>query len=329
MIQKIKKEKEQFKLSDPPSVQVQCDNDPDNERDPGEPGDQVVSSRDPMLSSISPDNTKMWRSLSSESMDDAESLVYYKVGVTTHHSPCRHWPRMCPQARKPKYQKKEPRKTRKRSSPQRPVLPDLCQPPPQRIPVVSRPVTKRSVRMPGVWAMIKMISGIPSPTSPSSFHYLKNSSTFLRSTTRAPRCPRSTPAPLKMNPSPPTLFGLTPSLWPPSSSASSRRLSSPRPRRRPLTPPPTLATLTRARVGARGTRQLASGRLFLVSVNTKWENQQKSKTRFPLKFTNKALPLLIWSQTNAQAQHYLSNWYWDVTYYRAMDLFVSISLSAQ
>lgn len=86
MIQKIKKEKEQFKLSDPPSVQVQCDNDPDNERDPGEPGDQVVSSRDPMLSSISPDNTKMWRSLSSESMDDAESLVYYKVGVTTQHS---------------------------------------------------------------------------------------------------------------------------------------------------------------------------------------------------------------------------------------------------
>ena len=56
---------------------------------------------------------------------------------------------MCLQARKPKYQKKEPRKTRKRSSPQRPVIPDLCQPPPQRIPVVSRPVTKRSVRKPG------------------------------------------------------------------------------------------------------------------------------------------------------------------------------------
>ena len=91
LIQKIKKEKEQFKLSDPPSVQVQCDNDPDNERDPGEGGDQVVSTRDPMLSSISPDNTKMWRSLSSESMDDTESLVYYKVGVTTHQSdpdPC-------------------------------------------------------------------------------------------------------------------------------------------------------------------------------------------------------------------------------------------------
>ena len=87
LIQKIKKEKEQFKLSDPPSVQVQCDNDPDNERDPGEGGDQVVSTRDPMLSSISPDNTKMWRSLSSESMDDTESLVYYKVGVTTRHSP--------------------------------------------------------------------------------------------------------------------------------------------------------------------------------------------------------------------------------------------------
>ena len=52
------------------------------------------------------------------------------------------------QARKPKYQKKEPRKTRKRSSPQRPVIPDLT-PPPQRIPVVSRPVTKRSVRIPG------------------------------------------------------------------------------------------------------------------------------------------------------------------------------------
>ena len=60
-------------------MQVQCDNDPDNERDPGE---QVVSSRDPMLSSItSPDNTKMWRSLSTESMDDAESLVYYKVEI--------------------------------------------------------------------------------------------------------------------------------------------------------------------------------------------------------------------------------------------------------
>ena len=91
-MQKIKKEKEQFKLCDPPSVQVQCDNDPDN----GDPGDPVVSSRDPMLSSISPgpDNTKMWRSLSSESMDDTESLVYYKVGsvtimysVTTNVSP--------------------------------------------------------------------------------------------------------------------------------------------------------------------------------------------------------------------------------------------------
>ena len=192
-----------------------------------------------------------------------------------HPSPLtRHWPRVCPQARKPKYQKKEPRKTRKRSSPQRPVLPDLCQPPPQRIPVVSRPVTKRSVRMPGVWPMIKMISGIPSPTSPSSFHYLKNSSIFLRSTTQAPRCPRSTPARLKMNPSPPTLSGLTPSVWPPSSSASSRRLSSPRPRRRPLTPLLTRATLTRAGAGARGTRQPESGRSFLVSVNTTGENQQ-------------------------------------------------------
>ena len=85
MIQKIKKEKEQFKLCDPPSVQVQCDNDPDNEREPD--GDPVVSSRDPMLSSISPGpdtrHDKMWRSLSSESMDDTESLVYYKVGSVT------------------------------------------------------------------------------------------------------------------------------------------------------------------------------------------------------------------------------------------------------
>ena len=89
MIQKIKKEKEQFKLCDPPSVQVQCDNDPDNETpgDQGDQGDPVVSSRDPMLSSISPGpdtrHDKMWRSLSSESMDDTESLVYYKVGSVT------------------------------------------------------------------------------------------------------------------------------------------------------------------------------------------------------------------------------------------------------
>ena len=76
-LQKIKKEKEQFKLSDPLSVQVQCDNDADD-RDPGEMRD-MVSRADPMLSSIGPDNTKMWRSLSTESIDDTDSLVYYKV----------------------------------------------------------------------------------------------------------------------------------------------------------------------------------------------------------------------------------------------------------
>ena len=193
---------------------------------------------------------------------------------------------MCLQARKPKYQKKEPRKTRKRSSPQRPVIPDLCQPPPQRIPVVSRPVTKRSVRIPRVQEMFKMISGIPSPTSPSSSRYLKNSSICQRSTTPAPRCPLSTRVPPRMSPSS-TLSRPTPSPWPPSSSASSRR-SSIRSRRLPPTPLRSRATLTRARAGwARESRGPASGRSYSVSVNQHSE-KTSSKTRFPLKFTNKA-----------------------------------------
>ena len=209
---------------------------------------------------------------------------------------------MFPQARKPKYQKKEPRKTRKRSSPQRPVIPDLCQPPPQRIPVVSRPVTKRSVRIPERRVMIRMISGIPSPTSPSSSRYLKNSSICQRSTTRAPRCPRSTRAPPRMSPSwpPPTL---TPSLWPLSSSASSRRLSS-RPWSRPRTPRQTRpVTLTRARAGVEGTQGPAWGRSSSVSANA--NEKTSSKTSFPLKFTNKAPGTFIWS-LNKCTHHYLT-----------------------
>ena len=94
-------------------VQVQCDDDADDM--------EMVSAKDPMLSSIGAENPKMWRTLSSESIDDADTLVYFKP-------------------RKPKYMKKEPRKTRKKPSPVRPCVPEVYAPPPPRIPVVSRPV---------------------------------------------------------------------------------------------------------------------------------------------------------------------------------------------
>ena len=203
------------------------------------------------------------------------------------------WHQINDQARKPKYQKKEPRKTRKRSSPQRPALPELCQPPPQRIPVVSRPVTQRSVKMMMVRVMmIRMISGMSSTTSPSSFHYLRSSNTFLRSTTQPPPCPLSTQAPLKMNQSPQ-------SLWPQSSWASSRRLSRLLSRSlQQLTPLETLETLTLARAEVKVKETQGRGKSSWVSANNAVESENQQQTWLSLKFN--APTLLIWSQNKCK-----------------------------
>jgi len=113
---KIKKEKEAFKY---PDVQVQVDDADDAE--------MVSNSTDPMLSSSnSSDSPSLRRSLSSESINDSEPLVFFKTNKS-----------------KPKAMKKEPRKIKKKPSlPPRPAIPDtIIQPP--RMPVVSRPVISR------------------------------------------------------------------------------------------------------------------------------------------------------------------------------------------
>jgi len=113
---KIKKEKEAFKY---PDVQVQVDDADDAE--------MVSNSTDPMLSSSnSSDSSSLRRSLSSESINDSEPLVFFKTNKS-----------------KPKAMKKEPRKIKKKPSlPPRPAIPDtIIQPP--RMPVVSRPVISR------------------------------------------------------------------------------------------------------------------------------------------------------------------------------------------
>ena len=87
----------------------------------------VSNSTDPMLSSSnSSDSPSLRRSLSSESINDSEPLVFFKTNKS-----------------KPKAMKKEPRKIKKKPSlPPRPAIPDtIIQPP--RMPVVSRPVISR------------------------------------------------------------------------------------------------------------------------------------------------------------------------------------------
>ena len=172
--------------------------------------------------------------------------------------------------------------------------------------------------------MIRMISGMPSPTSPSSSLYLRSSSIFPRSTTQPPPCPLSTRAPLKMNPSPP-------SLWLQSSWVSSRRLSRLL-RNFLLTLLETQGTLTLGRVEvkeAKGVQEVQEvketqgreGSSWVSAKNNAAESENQQQTWLPLKFK---APLLIQMQTNI-----CPNWYWDVTYYPVTDLFVSISLLAQ
>ena len=169
--------------------------------------------------------------------------------------------------------------------------------------------------------MIGMFSGMPSPTSPSSSLYLRSSSIFPRSTTQPPPCPLSTRAPLKMNPSPP-------SLWLQFSWVSSRRLSRLL-RSLLLTPLETQGTPTLGRVEVKGVQEVQEvketqgreGSSWVSANNNAAESENQQQTWLPLKFK---APLLIQMQTNI-----CPNWYWDVTYYQVTDLFVSISLSAQ